>query len=43
MGKASRKNKKKKGLSFTSPIKEVEVSIQYELSMLNLKKRQGQK
>lgn len=41
MGKASRKNKKKE-LSFTSSTKEVE-AIQYELSMLSLKKRQGQK
>ena len=41
MGKASRKNKKKE-LSFTSSTKEVGV-IQYELSMLSLKKMQGQK
>ena len=40
MGKASRKNKKE--LSFTSSTKEVGV-IQYELSMLSLKKMQGQK
>ena len=41
MSKASRKNKKKE-LSFTSSTKEVEVA-QYGPSMLNLKKRQGQK